>query len=206
MAVTMQVPMDVVSAAARKPGGLVPADSQIAMVNVLGSQALIAYRVDERERRRRALARAELLLRPEVLELLMSLPLDEPVPLASLTPAERRMLARVPRGAVSRQESAVVRHAVQPIRLDLAVVPGRGWESALERAGRFAPFCARAILVDGPLRRRQEAMLQTDFYGIGLLIARGERVEVLVPPRPFVRKRFTAAGWLFLEEVSRQLG
>lgn len=197
--------MDVISAAARKPGGLVPADSQIALVKALGSQALIAYQVDERERRRRALARAESLLRPEVLELLMSLPLDEPVPLASLTPAEQRMLARVPRGAVSRRENAVVRHAMQPIRLDLAVVPGRGWESALERAGRFAPFCARAILVDGPLRHRQEAMLQTDFYGIGLLIARGDGVEVLVPPRPFVHKRFTAAGWQFLEEVSRQL-
>lgn len=205
MAVTMRVPLDAVSAAAGKPGGLVPADSELALVNVLGAQALIAYRADERERRRRALARAGALLRPEVLELLMSLPLDEPVPVASLTPAERRTLVRTPRGAVSRQEDTVVRHAVHPVRLDLAVVPGRGWESALERAGRFAPFCARAILVDGPLRRRQEAMVQADFYGIGLLAARGDGVEVVVAPRPFVRKRLTAAGWQFLEEVSRQL-
>lgn len=205
MAVTMQVPVDMVSAAARKPGGLVSSDSRIAVVQALGSQALIAYHVDDRERRRRVLARAESLLRPEVVELLMSLPLDESVPLSSLTSTEQRMLARAPRGALSQQDSAVVRHAVPPIRLDLAVVPGRGWESALERAGRFAPFCARAILVDGPLRRRQEAIMQTDFYGIGLLITKGDQVEVLVPPRPFVRKRFTAAGWQFLEEISQQL-
>lgn len=197
--------MDVVAAATKNPGTLVPEDSRTALVNVLGMQALVAYQVDERERRRRALARAQSLLRPEVLELLMSLPLDEPVPLASLTSAEQRTLARVPQGAVSQQEGVVVRHAVQPIRVDLALVPCRGWESALERVGRFAPFCARVILVNGPLRRRQEAMLQTDFYGIGLLIARGDGVEVLVPPRPFVRKRFTAASWRFLEEVSQQL-
>ncbi|MFG1941332.1 hypothetical protein [Nonomuraea sp. NPDC048826] len=205
MAVTMQVPIDMVSAAARRPGGLVPADSQIALVNVLGSQALIAYQLDEQERRRRALARAEALLRPEVLDFLMSLPLDQPVPLASLTPAEQRMLARIPRGAVSRQDQGIVRHAVHPLRLDLAVVPARGWESALERVGRFTPFCARAILVEGPLRRREDAILQTDFYGIGLLATRGDDVEVVVPPRPFVRKRFTVAAWQFLEEVSQQL-
>ncbi|MEV4096250.1 hypothetical protein [Streptosporangium saharense] len=205
MAVSIRVPMDAVSAAAGKPGGLVPEDSRFALVSLLGSQTLIAYRVDGRERRRRVLARAGALLRPEVLELLMSLPLDEPVPIASLTPAERRTLARTPRGAVSCQEGVVVRNAVHPLSLDLAVVPGRGWESALERAGRFAPFCARAILVDGPLRRRQEAMAQADFYGIGLLVAREDGVEVVVAPRPFVRKRFTAAGWQFLEEVSRQL-
>ncbi|MFF4989760.1 hypothetical protein ACFY19_21400 [Streptosporangium saharense] len=140
-----------------------------------------------------------------MLELLMSLPLDEPVPISSLTPVERRTLAQTPRGAVSCQEGVVVRNAVHPLSLDLAVVPGRGWESALERAGRFAPFCARAILVDGPLRRRQEAMVQADFYGIGLLAAREDGIEVVVAPRPFVRKRFTAAGWQFLEEVSRQL-
>ncbi|SNT64137.1 hypothetical protein SAMN05216276_11119 [Streptosporangium subroseum] len=182
-----------------------PADSQTALVNILGSQTLIAYRVDERERRRRACARAEALLRPEVLELLMSLPLEEPVAVSSLNPAERRTLAKIPLGAVSRHGEAVVRRAVQPIRVDLAVVPGRGWESALERAGRFAPFCARAILVEGPLRRPQEAMVQTDFYGIGLLLARKGAVEVVVPPRPFVRKRFTAASWQFTEEINQQL-
>lgn len=205
MAVTMQVPMDVVSAAARRPGGLVPADSRTALVNILGSQTLIAYRLDEHERRRRACARAESFLRPQVLELLLSLPLEEPVAISSLNPTERRTLAKVPHGAVSRQGEVVVRRAVQPVRVDLAVVPGRGWESALERAGRFAPFCARAILVEGPLRRPQEAMVQTDFYGIGLLLARGNTIEVLVTPRPFVRKRFTAASWQFTEEINRQL-
>jgi hypothetical protein len=205
MAVTMQVSMDVVSAAARRPGGFVPAGARFGLVNILGSQALVAYRADEVEQSRRARAGAEPLVRPDVLDLLMGLPLNEPVPLSSLTLAERRALAKVPPGAVVRQGAAVVRRAVQPIKVDLALIPGRGWESALERAGRFAPFCARAILVDGPLRRRQEAALQTDIYGIGLLVVRGEALDVVVEPRPFVRRRFTPASWQFVEEVSRQL-
>ena len=118
----------------------------------------------------------------------------------------RRAFSRELEEAEYEAKLASRRHeAVDPDKRLVARELEARWESALERAGRFAPFCARAILVNGPLRRRQEAIMQTDFYGIGLLVARGDNVEVVVPPRPFVRKRFTAAGWQFLEEINQQL-
>lgn len=73
------------------------------------------------------------------------------------------------------------------------------------RAERFTPFAARSVLVDGLLRRKRDAALRADLYGIGLLETRGDGVEVVVPPRPFVRRRHTVAGWKFVEDVHRQL-
>jgi hypothetical protein len=43
--------------------------------------------------------------------------------------------------------------------------------------------------------------MEAEFYGMGLLIATSNDVEVVVPPRPFVRRRHTVAGWRFLEEA-----
>jgi hypothetical protein len=76
----------------------------------------------------------------------------------------------------------------------------------MEKAERFTPFCARAVLVDRPLRRRQDAVMQAAYYGIGLLEIGDGGTDVLVPPQPFVRKRYTAVAWQFAEEAYRQLG
>jgi hypothetical protein len=47
----------------------------------------------------------------------------------------------------------------------------------------------------------EDLRMQADFYGIGVVVTNSADVEVLVAPRPFQRRRFTAAGWQFLEEV-----
>ncbi|MFE4518366.1 hypothetical protein ACFRMQ_29780 [Kitasatospora sp. NPDC056783] len=205
MTVAAREPMEMVSAAAA-PGRLLPDGSDMGLVTVLGTHAVIAYRRDAQEYQRRREAGTGALGRSDVLDLLMSLPVDEPVPTAALNEAERRTLKAVPKGAVDRESGMVTRRAIQPLRVDLAVVFGRGWESAMEKAERFTPFCARAVLVEGALRRREEAMMQADFYGIGLFVAVGGDVDVLVPPRPFVRKRHSTAAWRFVEDVHRQLG
>ncbi|WP_329581827.1 hypothetical protein OG500_19035 [Kitasatospora sp. NBC_01250] len=205
MAVAAREPMEMVSAAAA-PGTLLPDESQVGAVTLLGTHAVVAYRRDVQECQRRHEARTGVLGRSDVLDLLMSLPVNAPVPVASLTEAERRTLKAVPRGAVVRSSGMVTRQVIQPLRVDLAVVPGRGWETAMEKAERFTPFCTRAVLVEGALRRKDDAVMQADFYGIGLLVAVGDEVDVLVPPRPFVRRRHSAAAWRFVEEVHRQLG
>lgn len=196
--------MDVVSEAVG-PGNLVPSESKFAVIEAFGVEAVVAYQYDQAERARRAAAKTPPLLQPDALDLLMTLPLGEPVPMASLSRREHRALKSLPRGAVTRTNATVTRQAVQPIGIDLAFVPGRSWESAIEKAERFTPFCARAVVLDGPLRRRDEAIMRADFYGIGLLSVRGSGVEELVPPQPFVRKRHTVAAWRFLEVVHRQL-
>ncbi|QLE76336.1 hypothetical protein FGW37_26015 [Streptomyces rectiverticillatus] len=175
------------------------------MFNKFGVEAVVAYRRQGQECERRARAGMARLDRLHVLELLMNLPLGEPVERASLSDREKRVLRQVPSGALMRHVGAIVREATHPLYVDLAVVPGGSWAAAKEKAEWFTPFCARAVMVDRPLRRRDDAVMEAVFYGIGLLVATGRDVEVVVPPRPFVRRRHTAAGWQFLEEAYDQL-
>lgn len=107
-------------------------------------------------------------------------------------------------GAVVRRGGLIIRQAIHPVHIDMVFVPGRSWESAMERAERFTPFAARSVVVDGGLRRRDDAVMRADFFGIGLFVVRDDVVEAVVS-RPFVRRRHTVAGWKFLEDVYRQL-
>ncbi|MFE9970251.1 hypothetical protein ACFYRD_05685 [Streptomyces hirsutus] len=204
MAIAAREPMDAV-VGALAPGDLVPREAKLGVVESFGVEAVVAYRFETRERERRASVGMPPLTRPDSLNLLMALPLGEPVPTRSLSEKEQRALKSLPKGAVVRRGGAITRQAVQPVQVDMVFVPGRSWESAMERAERFTPFAARTVLVDGALRRESDAVMRAGFYGIGLLAVRGEGVEVVVPPRPFVRSRHTVAGWKFLEDVHRQL-
>lgn len=204
MAIAAREPLGVV-AGALAPGDLVPREASLAVVEALGAKVVAAYRIEARERERRAAAGMKPLTRPDALNLLMALPLGEPIPAGSLSDRERRALKCLPKGAVVRRDGLITRLATQPMHVDMVFVSGRGWESAMEQAERFTPFTARSVLIDGVLRRKEEAVMRAAFYGIGLLRAQGATVEVVVPPSPFVRKRHTVANWKFLEDVHRQL-
>jgi hypothetical protein len=169
----------------------------------MGTEALICYRFDDREHARRQRSGIGAIASADVLELLLDLPIGASVSVASLTQRERLALTRASHGAVSVRNGRVTRLAVAPMAVELALVAVRNWQEGLEVAGRFAPFCARAMV----LRRRptelDDVELQAGFYGVGVIVADGRSTEVLVKPTPFQRVRFTAAGWRFLEEVYR---
>ncbi|MFJ7590437.1 hypothetical protein ACIQZO_24245 [Streptomyces sp. NPDC097617] len=204
MSVVAREQMEVV-AGALAPCDLVPREAELALVEAFGTEAVVAYRYDALERERRAAEGMPPLTRPDVLNLLMSLPLGEPVPIGSLSVREGRVLKSLPKGAAVRRDGSITRRAAQPVHIDMAFVPGRSWESAMEMAELFTPFCSRAVVVDGALRRKDDAVMRADFFGIGLLTLQADTVEVVVPPRPFVRRRHTVAGWKFLEDLHRQL-
>lgn len=168
-------------------------------VSAMGAEALVCYRLDEAEAGRRRLAGAGAITSADALELLLGLPVGMPVPVTSLTRREEGALKVAPPGAVSIRNGQVTRHAVAPVTAELAVVAGRSWRYGLEKAGRFAPFCARAVVLRRRPRDLAEAQLQAGFYGVGVIDAQSG--EVLVAPAPFRRHRWTAAGWRFLEEV-----
>jgi hypothetical protein len=172
-----------------------------AMVPVLGTRALLRYRLDRHEDDRRRRAHLGAIRHLEVLELLLGLPAGVSVPVASLTPLERSALRVAPPGAVAVTAGSATRQAVYPLAVDLAVVATRGWRTGLEVVGRFAPFCSRVMLLRQWPNDTENLRTQADFYGIGVVVANSADVEVLVAPRPFQRRRFTAAGWQFLEEV-----
>ena len=176
------------------------------MVKMMGVEALICYRLDAREHVRRQRAGTGSIRAADVLELLLGLPVGIPVPVASLTRREQAALVVAPPGSVVVRDGEATRQVVPPVTVDLALVAARSWRSGLTMAGRFAPFAARAMV----LRRRPadlaEVRLQAGFYGVGVIVLVDDRpAEVLVEPAPFRRRRFTAAGWRFLEEVYRRV-
>jgi hypothetical protein len=174
-------------------------------MSIMGTEALICYQIDDREHARRRRAGAGAISSADVLELLLGLPIAMPVLAASLTRRERAALKLAPRGAVSVCDGQVTRLALAPVAVELALVAAYTWRDGLEVAGRFTPFCARAVV----LRRRPadlaDVLLQAGFYGVGVIVVDDQSTEVLVGPAPFQRLRFTAAGWRFLEEVYRRI-
>jgi hypothetical protein len=196
--------METFAAAARAVSPAVGSDrARRSLMSIMGAEALICYRLDDGEHSRRLEADGGAISSADVLELLLGLPVAAPVPVASLTCRERAALKRAPRGTVSVRSAYVTRYAVAPVTVELAVVAARTWRGGLEVAGRFAPFCARAMVLRHRPADLADVQLEAGFYGVGVIVAGDQSPEVLVEPAPFERLRFTAAGWRFLEEVYR---
>ncbi|MFJ9846858.1 hypothetical protein ACIRYZ_41785 [Kitasatospora sp. NPDC101155] len=182
----------------------VPAESEGVMLSVLGTRALLLHRVDETEHRRRQATDAERLDRISALECLLSLPVGLPLPAGSLP--EQAEVRNLPRGAVEWNTDLVTRRAVRPLTIDLAVVRAADRRTGLERAGRFAPFCRRAVLLDeDPRARLDETVAEAAFYGIGVLVNEPNGVRMALEPEPYRPQRHTAAAWHFVEELYRRL-
>lgn len=183
------------SASLLAPGG------QTKVVCVRGTEALCFYTLDPAEQERRQQAGAARLDNMAALETLLTLPVGIPVPLESFDRHQRRAVRALPAGAAERDRSTVTRSAVRPLQVDLAVVRASGWRQGLERAGRFAPFCRRAMVLARRPARLDEALMEADFYGIGVLIASKDSVEMVLEPGEHRPLRHTAAAWHFVEEL-----
>src|SRR6266511_3082371 len=90
-------------------------------VPILRTQALLGYRLNEQEVTRRQARQLGSISSPDILDLLMGLP----VPMKSLTRRERSALRSAPPGAVSSADGEVTREAVAPVAVDFAIVPAR---------------------------------------------------------------------------------
>ncbi|WP_406356405.1 hypothetical protein [Streptomyces sp. NBC_00658] len=184
---------------------LVEHGGQARTVSVFGSEALCFYRLDEAEHARREEASAACLDRMADLECLLTLPVGIRVPLESLDSAARREVRVLPTGAADRGRTTVTRRAVRPLRMDLAVVRASSWRKGLERAAQFAPFCRRAMLLDRRPSRLDDLLVEADFYGIGVFLASGSDVELLLEPEEYRPRRHTAAAWWFIEDLYQRL-
>lgn len=182
-----------------EPGG------QARTVSVLGAEALCFYRLEEAEHARRERVSAARLDHMADLECLLTLPVGFSVPLQSLDRSERRSVRALPTGASDCDRKAVVRRAVRPLQVDLAVVRASTWRQGLERAGRFAPFCRRAMLLDRRPADLDEILVEADFYGIGVFLASGNDVELVLEPEDYRPHRHTAAAWWFVEDLYQRV-
>ncbi|WP_433464155.1 hypothetical protein [Spirillospora sp. CA-128828] len=195
------VPQTVCAIAARLAAQTFP---HWAPVTVAGGRALVSYRFNGREHERRVKIGLGAVTSPDVLRLLVSLPLGERVRSGALTSADRRRLRTVGEGAIASDGPELLRLAVPAVETGIALVPAESWRKGLEAAGGFTPFCARAMVLRRVPRDVEALRMEADFYGIGVIVADSsgrDGPSVLVPSAPFVRERFSVGGWLFLEQL-----
>jgi hypothetical protein len=163
--------------------------------------AVLDLAIDPAEDERRQAFRRRHIESPDILDLLMSLPVGEPVPYQNLSVHQQDTVRRAPAGALRVSKSHMVtRFAVRPCRIKTATVRhATACQTALCSAARFAPFCTRQVIV----RHRPkmpETLIEYDFWGVGLLLDHGDgATEVLVAPEPWRARRHTVAGWRFAE-------
>lgn len=184
---------------------LVEQGGKTTFAQVMGVEALFFYRLDSAEDERRREVRAGRLDLRHPLETLLSLPVGVPVPLTSLDQHEKLALRSLPAGSADRDRRTVTRRAVRPLQVDLAVVPASGWRQGMERAGRFAPFCRRAMVLSRRPVRLDEVLAEADFYGIGVLIDTGGEIEMALEPEAYRPQRHTPAAWRFVEELYQRV-
>lgn len=179
---------------------------QVTRALVFGTSAWIAFRCNRPEMTRRSACGLGEVLAWDLLDTLMELPADLPVPAAVLTRAARRRLQAAPAGVVRVAGGQVIRDLVPAVTPLLAVVTVRNWAGGLARASRFAPYCRR--LVTGPALPADSDILRTAVrLGIGVAV-RGEEgaAEVLLEPEPVYDWQPTTAWWRFCETVYGQAG
>lgn len=170
--------------------------------SALGTEALLCFYLDREEHGRRQGEGLGAVVDVGVLDVLLGLPLGRPIGHASLGERERRAIAKAPSGYLRVDDESVIRLACPPVNVELAVISARGWRRGLEQAGRFAPFCARAIVLDRAPRDLLAACVEADFYGVGLFLMNEDSgVEMLVAPEPYRAMRFSARIWWFAEEA-----
>lgn len=170
-----------------------------------GVDATIVYTPDRAEFERRQEYGNPSALRLDWLSLLMNLPHGEPVPFSSFRPSAHRGLDRMPLGTVDITPAGFVRQLAHPLRVELAIVRGHQWKPGLRRASRFAPYCRRVLALAGKPKYTtlQQAAIEADYWGIGLIVNESRGPQVVVRPEEFVKQRHTPAGWSFLEDVYR---
>lgn len=180
--------------------------AEAGVVTMFGSTAGLVYDLDEIEVHRRA-SFAEPTQVPSLplLDTLMSLPVDQEVALEDLTDRQRQLLRDAPAGVVEVGHEHVVRRAVVPISVRLAVVAANDWVSGLKRADRFGPFCARAVLLPRMPHDSPDLMMNAAFYGTGVCVLVDRALHMAVEPRPYVRRRHTPSHWRFAEDAYAQI-
>jgi len=183
-----------------------PSGVETAVVRMFGSTVGLVYEPDTVEVPRRAV-HADQPDAPSMafLDALMNLPVDQPVALRDLTQTQQQLLRAAPPLTVDVDRHHVTRLAVAPVRTRFALVAAKDWATGLKRAGRFAPFCAKALLLRELPADSSDLLMRASFYGTGVCVFDGHELDMVVEPRTYVRKRHTPAHWWFEEEVYAQI-
>ena len=174
---------------------LVPGGAKVAGAT---ADALIIVDVTEQSRRKAAGLGAVTSL--PLLDALLNLPLGMPVPKRDLAEPTWQQLLLAPAGVVQLDDRWVTRVLTPPLTVAAALVRGHSWRQALRRAGCFAPFTQRILLLD----RAPKAgyVWEAAAAGVGVWVGGPGEVQEVHPPEVFVRRYWKAAGWRFAERAN----
>jgi hypothetical protein len=168
---------------------------------MLDSTVGVAFLPDPAEIARRRRIGLGALPQMDLLDTLMGLPAGLPVSVHALTERERRLFRRAPAGVVDVADGLYTRRAVPPVTAQFVVVAASNWKNGLRSAGKFAPFCSRAVLLRSVPEDLDDARIQASFFGIGMCVFASGGLQMLVDPQPYVRQRHSCGQWWFAEAL-----
>ncbi|SKF51121.1 Uncharacterised protein [Mycobacteroides abscessus subsp. abscessus] len=137
------------------------------------------------------------------LDLLMNLPLDEPVDTASLTRDEQWCLDRVPAGAIEHDGRWAVRRCKPVCTITAIVLWGSELKPLLKRAAPFGRVAPRLLVLDRVPQDFDQIAWQARYYGTGVWAASGSDVLELVAAEPVRPRYYKPARWKVNEYAYR---
>lgn len=179
---------------------------RLRMCRMFGSRAWwsVVPNADELARRDAHPVRA--IKRLDVAAVLLSLPMNLPVPEDSLRPKELRLLSSLPSCLVERVDGAVVRRTSSPVTVDHVVLPTKTFRPGLEAVTEFSTYCARSMVIPAGTDLTEIELAEASYYGVGIYRADGDSLLELVAPEPMDGWPETPASWIFAETLWDELG
>ena len=137
------------------------------------------------------------------LDLLMNLPLDEPVAVESLSSDERWCLDRIPRGAIECDGRWAIRRCKPAAAIAAVVVWGKELGPLLKRADPFTQVAQRMVVLDHVPHNFDQIAWQASFLGTGVWAATDNEVTELIPADPVRHRYYKPARWKVNEYAYR---
>lgn len=170
-------------------------------VRVFGTSATILHTTHQAEHERRQAAGLRHVDSMELLDVLMDLPVNAPVPLSSISRPDLRVLRNAPTGVVRITASAVTRLVTPAVTPMLAVVYASRWRDGLADASEFAAYLPRMFVIDELPAAAGEALAEASWYGIGVAVGPPDAATIVLEPEPLPDWQPTVAWWRFCERV-----
>ncbi|SKU61507.1 hypothetical protein [Mycobacteroides abscessus] len=137
------------------------------------------------------------------LDLLMNLPLDQPVDAGSLTADEKWCLERIPAGAIERDGNWAIRRCKPVISIAAVIGWGPQLQKLLRSVAPFARVAQRMVVLDRIPTNFDEISWEASYDGVGVWLATDNESTELISPEPVRPRYYTPARWKANEHAYR---
>lgn len=141
----------------------------------------------------------------DVLDALLRLPEGVPIPISRISQADLTEFEALHGALVYPADGVVLRVCRPAATASLLSIPTDSWRQGMRLAHRFAPYCARRILLEKEPRESDLLVLEASYWGIGVSVAGDGGERLLVAPGRFSPTRYTGAAWWFDECLYSQV-